>query len=59
MKGTALVTEGTYDIPWTASGVLTYIDGVQSEEVTVHGSLKGVQCYGQTVLFEEVSVATG
>lgn len=54
VRATAKVTQGTYDVPWTAKGVLTYIDNTQSEEITVHGKLRGVQCYGQTVEYDEV-----
>lgn len=53
VKGTAQVTAGTYDVPWTAQGTMTYLDNSQSS-VTVHGKLTGVQCYGQSVVYEEI-----
>jgi hypothetical protein len=54
VKATAVVTEGAYDVPWTAQGVMTYVDGTVSEKITVHGILTGVQCYGQSVVYEDL-----
>lgn len=54
LKATACVIQGTYSVPWTAQAVMTYLDGSESPEITLHGQLRGVQWYGQSVVYEDV-----
>jgi hypothetical protein len=53
MKGTCVIEQGTYDVPYTATAKVTYQDR-PTATMRLHGILKGVTAATSVVTWEQV-----